>query len=90
VKISFDPSKRSWTLERRGLDFVDAEKVFAGSKFTVEDNRRDYGEERYLTYGRLDDRLLAIVWTLRGETRHVISMRKANEREQRKYGSPLG
>jgi hypothetical protein len=90
VEIGFDPAKREWTLEHRGLDFADAEKVFAGPKFTVEDNRRDYGENRYLTYGRLDDRLIAIVWTPRGDGRHVISMRKANEREQRKYQSQLG
>ncbi|HEX8261644.1 MAG TPA: BrnT family toxin [Allosphingosinicella sp.] len=90
MEIGFDPAKREWTLEHRGLDFADAEKVFAGPKFTVEDNRRDYGENRYLTYGRLDDRLIAIVWTPRGDGRHVISMRKANEREQRKYQSQLG
>jgi uncharacterized DUF497 family protein len=90
VEIGFDPAKREWTLKHRGLDFADAERVFAGPKFTVEDNRRDYGEERHLTYGRLDDRLVAIVWTLRRDTRHIISMRKANEREQRKYGSQLG
>jgi uncharacterized protein len=90
VEIGFDPAKREWTLEHRGLDFTDAEMVFAGPKFTVEDNGRDYGETRYLTFGRLEDRLVVIVWTLRGEARHVISTRKANEREQRKYGPRLG
>lgn len=90
MKIGFDPAKREWTLEHRGLDFADAERVFAAPGITVEDDRRDYGEDRYLTYGRLDGRLVAIVWTPRTDCRHVISMRKANEREQRKYGSQLG
>ena len=90
MEIGFDPAKREWTLEHRGLDFAEAERVFEGPKFTVEDNRRDYGENRCLTYGRLDDRLVAIVWTPRDDVRHVISMRKANEREQRKYESLLG
>jgi uncharacterized DUF497 family protein len=90
VEIGFDPAKREWTLEHRGLDFADAERVFAGPSITVEDDRRDYGENRYLTYGRLDGRLVAIVWTPRTECPHIISMRKANEREQRKYGSQLG
>ena len=89
MEIGFDPAKREWTLEHRGLDFADAGRVFAGPRYTFEDNRRDYGETRYLTFGRLEDRLLAVVWTLRGETRHIISMRKANEREKGRYGSRL-
>lgn len=71
MKISFDSAKREWTLEHRGLDFVDAERVFAGPGITVEDDRRDYGEDRYVTYGRLGDRLVAVVWTPRGDVRHV-------------------
>lgn len=90
MEIGFDPAKREWTLEHRGLDFADAEKVFAGPRYTFEDNRRDYGETRYLTFGRLEDRLLAIAWTPRGDTRHIISMRKANGREKRRYESRLG
>ncbi|HLL31910.1 MAG TPA: BrnT family toxin [Allosphingosinicella sp.] len=89
MDISFDPAKREWTLEHRGLDFADAERVFAGPGIMVEDDRRDYGEDRYVTYGRLGDRLVAIVWTPRDDVRHVISMRKANEREQRRYGPRL-
>jgi uncharacterized DUF497 family protein len=89
VETGFDPAKREWTLERRGLDFVDAARVFAGPRYTFEDSRRDYGETRYLTFGRLGDRLVAIAWTPRGETRHIISMRKANDREKRRYGSRL-
>ena len=86
VEIGFDPAKREWTLEHRGLDFEDAEEVFASREFTVPDDRHDYGEERFVTYGWLGDRLVAVVWTPRDDIRHVISMRKANDREQRRYG----
>jgi uncharacterized DUF497 family protein len=85
VKITFDPVKRQAALAQRGLDFVDAAIVFAGMTITVEDIRRDYGEPRYQTVGFLADRMVMIVWTPRGEARHVISMRKCNDREKAIY-----
>ena len=85
MKISYDPDKRAKTLAERGLDFDDAVRVFAGRTLTLPDERQDYGEIRYQTYGLLDDRLVAVVWTLRGETRRIISMRKCNAREQALY-----
>jgi uncharacterized DUF497 family protein len=77
---------------RRGLDFAEAAEVFASAIFTGEDVRRDYGETRFISAGRLRGDLLVLVWTLRGERRRIISMRKANEREKQKFGaaSPPG
>jgi uncharacterized DUF497 family protein len=89
VKISYDPDKRAKTLAERGLDFDDAVRVFAGRTLTLPDERQDYGEIRYLTYGLLDDRMVAIVWTPRGETRHIISMRKCNAREKTLFQAHL-
>ena len=86
MRITFDPAKREWTLADRKLDFVDAARVFAGPTFDAPDERRDYGEPRIVTAGLLDGRMIIVVWTPRGEARHVISMRKANEREQARYG----
>lgn len=83
--ITYDSAKRSKNLEERGLDFEDARTVFRGDTYDFVDNRIDYGEERIITIGYLDHRMVVIVWTLRGDTRHVISMRKANEREQKHY-----
>lgn len=85
MRITFDPAKRDRTLAERGLDFVRAEEVFAGKEFTREDDRFDYGEDRRITFGILDDRMVVVVWTQRRGARHVISMRKANEREQARY-----
>ena len=90
MDIVFDTAKRSLTLEHRGLDFADAAKIFSGRCFTAEDDRQDYGEVRYITVGRLDGRMLVMVWTPRGNARRIISMRKANEREQDFYGWRLG
>jgi uncharacterized DUF497 family protein len=89
MEITYDAAKRALTLEKRGLDFEDALHVFAGPVFDVEDDRQDYGERRWLTFGLLDGRMLALVWTPRGEARHIISMRKANERERKRYEGRL-
>lgn len=89
MQIEFDPAKRDQTLAHRGLDMADAGVVFAGPMLTVEDDRADYGEPRYITIGRLDGRMVVVVWTPRGGARRIISMRKANEREQALYGPEL-
>jgi uncharacterized DUF497 family protein len=66
VKITFDPGKRQAALNDRGLNFADAEVVFAGRTITVQDTRRDYGEARFQTVGFLADRMVMVVWTPRG------------------------
>lgn len=83
--ITFDTAKREATLTDRGLDFADAALVFGGPKFQFVDARFDYGEVRITTVGLLRGRMVVVVWTERGEDRHVISMRKANAKEQRRY-----
>jgi hypothetical protein len=90
LKITFDPAKRDRTLAERGLDFVDAALVFAGVVANFEDDRLDYGEPRFVTVGRLRARMVIVVWTPRDDARHVISMRKANDRERRQYWERLG
>lgn len=90
MRISYDPDKRERTLEERGLDFNDAAEVFAGVTFEMEDTRQDYGETRIICFGSLAGRLVVVGYVLRGDTRHVFSMRKANEREQARYGPYLG
>lgn len=82
MRVTFDPAKRDRTLQERGLDFADAARVFAGLTLDRVDDRKDYGETRVITVGHLRGRLVIVVWTQRGDARHVFSMRKANEREK--------
>jgi uncharacterized DUF497 family protein len=89
MEIIFDPVKRALTLAQRGIDFADAGKVFAGPVFEFEDVRFAYAERRIVTYGLLADRLVAVIWTEAATGRRVISMRKANEREQARYRGRL-
>lgn len=85
MKMEFDALKRATTLELRGLDMARAGEVFDGPTLTVEDDRRNYGEPRYITVGFLDDAMVVLVWTPRNDRYRIISMRKANERERKHY-----
>ena len=89
MRIAFDPDKRTITLAERGLDMARAGEIFEGETLTFPDDRVDYGELRYITVGFLDGRMVVAVWTQRTQTRRMISLRKANDREQKFYGSRL-
>jgi uncharacterized DUF497 family protein len=90
VRITYDPKKREETLTNRGLDFEDAIQVFASPNFETQDRRKDYGEIRMICFGMLGDRMVVVGYTPRGADRHVLSMRKANDREQARIASLLG
>jgi uncharacterized DUF497 family protein len=89
MKITFDPVKREGTWRDRNLDFAEAIKVFAGPVINIPDIRRDYGEARIITVGMLGSRVVIVVWTQRGDARHIISRRKANDREKARYRQRL-
>lgn len=88
--IEFDPQKRLQTLLERDLDFARAEELFRQTSHTFEDARKNYGESRFITVGFLDERLTVMVWTPRGSKKRIISMRHANERENKEYGDKVG
>ena len=90
MRISYDPTKRVRTLADRGLDINDAVEVFEGVTAEVQDTRRDYGEPRIICFGLLRGRLVQVVYTPRGADRHIISMRKANDREKARLAPLLG
>lgn len=85
MDLSYDPAKRATTLLHRGLDFADAGAVFAGRTVTVQDTRRDYGEDRFITAGHLAGRCVVLVWTPRDRARRIISMRFAHADEERRW-----
>lgn len=75
-------SKRANVFAEGGADFADAATVFSGVTVEVEDVRRDYGETRIISYGHLAGRMVVVGYVQRGSTRHIFSMRKANDREK--------
>ena len=90
MRITFDPAKRDRTLRERGLDFAAATDIFAGRHATIADRRREYGEQRYISAGFLEGRMVVLVWTPRGEDRRIISMRHAHDKEEARWKEHLG
>lgn len=89
MQITYDPAKRDATLQARGLDMAQAHVVFGDVHLTFPDMRFDYGEERFLTFGWLNNRMIVLAWTSRTNSRRIISMRKANDRETKRYAARL-
>lgn len=87
------PTELEWNLEKsercelhRGFNFEYAARVFWDPKrLTVEDKRFDYGERRYQSTGKIDGRIFVLVYCIRGQTTRIISARKANKREVKRY-----
>ena len=90
MKITYDPAKRAVTLAESHLDFKRAAEIFAGVHYSYRDERFDYGENRFITAGYLNNRMVVVVWTPRGAARHIISLRKANAKEQKYYKEAMG
>lgn len=80
-RFTWDESKRAWNLKDHGLDFAEAAAVFEGLTFTFEDDRFDYGEQRFVTLGFLAGVPVSIVHTENKNEIRVISFRKATKRE---------
>lgn len=85
MKFEWDEAKRRSNYKKHGLDFRDAEKVFQTPVVTAVDSRQEYGEERYISLGMLEDVVVVIVHTTRSEKTRIISMRKAKFRERQAY-----
>jgi uncharacterized DUF497 family protein len=87
--FTWDEAKRRANLRKHGIDFVDAERIFRGFTLTAEDTREAYGERRFLTLGLLEDQVVSIAHTERGEDIRIISVRKATKHEARFYFSQI-
>lgn len=87
----WDEAKSRSNFAKHGLDFADAEQVLNGPCVTFVDDRFDYGEERLITLGLLAGRVVVMAHAPRGDDMtRIISMRKANQREQKIYQKRLG
>lgn len=81
MRIEYDPEKNRRNVETRNLQLAAAITVLEAPVRVIQDKRRDYGEDRFIAYGPIGDALHVCVFTLRGEVRRVISLRRANKRE---------
>ena len=88
--LEFDDAKREITLFTRGLDMARANEIFEASHMDQIDGRKNYGEVRVFSFGYLDNFPVVVVWTYRGINKRIISLRRANEREIKKYTGRMG
>jgi len=86
VRYVFDPDKDVVDEAKHGVSLALAEVLFAGPHVSTSDDRFDYGEARQVAFGRINGRLFACVYVDRAGERRIISLRKANQREVKRYG----
>lgn len=89
MEFEWDEAKRLANIRKHGIDFVDVPAVFDGDTLTVEDDRYGYREQRFVTFGLLQGRVVAIVHSERSDYTRIISARKATKYEQRTYFEQL-
>ena len=85
--FEWDEAKSRRALEERGFSFEYAARIFLGPILERQDDRREYGEVRMQAIGQVVDDVLFVVYTDRGDTRHIISARLANRKERRLWQS---
>ncbi len=85
MRYTWDEHKRQANLEKHGLDFADAHKVFSGPLVLFGGNRRDYGEQRMIAIGQLEILVMLIVHVESDDEIRIISMRKADSDETDLY-----
>lgn len=86
MRYEWDEAKNRSNRDKHGLDFADAPHVLDGRCVSFVDDRVDYGETRLVSLGLLAKRVVVITHTPRGQDMtRIISMRKANRREQKTY-----
>lgn len=89
MQFEWDQAKRLTNIRKHGIDFIDVRAVFDGDTVTVEDDRYSYKEQRFVTFGLLQGRVIAVVHTEREDYIRIISARKATKYEQRTYFEQL-
>jgi uncharacterized protein len=85
MRFKWDEAKRESNLLKHGIDFIKIEEVFEGETATILDERFGYGEERFITLGLLDGRVVVIVHTETDDLIRLISARKATSNEEISY-----
>lgn len=87
--FDWDEDKRSSNIEKHGIDFAEIAPIFTHPYVERIDNRQNYSETRMILLGIVDNRVLCLVYTIRDSVYRIISARRANQRERRKYYESL-
>lgn len=90
MKFEWDENKRKLNLAKHGIDFKDAQQIFDGITFTFQDERYNYGEDRYITVGVLRGTVVIAAHTESDDVIRLISIRKATKNEQKLFYKGFG
>jgi uncharacterized DUF497 family protein len=85
MKFEWDENKNDSNVKRHGIDFLDARTIFNGQIVTIEDDRFDYGEQRFVSFGIMYGHVIAVVHLETEKMIRIISARKATKNEQKEY-----
>jgi uncharacterized DUF497 family protein len=88
VEFGWDPAKDAANLAKHGVSLAAAARLDWQKARQTSDLRKDYGELRFVAYGRIASTLFVCAFVMRGKKRRIISLRKTNEREILKHGLP--
>jgi uncharacterized DUF497 family protein len=85
MEIAFDTTKDAANLEKHGISLAAASMIEWDDALTWTDDRHNYGEARMGAIAYIGNRLHCVVYVDRAEARRIISLRKANSREEKRY-----
>lgn len=83
MDLVFDPAKDAANLEKHGISLRRAADMDIA--LVIEDDRLDYGEERYRAFGFIDEKAYCLVFAIRRDAIRAISLRRAREKEIERY-----
>ena len=86
--FEWDASKEKSNLEKHGVSFAEACLIFDSPYLSVQDKRKDYGEDRFISIGQINDEpiiIIVVVHTDREGNTRIISARKASKKEREMY-----
>ena len=90
MRFEWDEAKRLANIEKHGIDFADVPPMFDGDVFTIEDQRFEYDETRYITFGLLKFRVIVVAHTDEEDVIRIIPARKATQNEEKLYFKEIG
>lgn len=85
MKTEYDAKKDAANLQKHGVSLALANRIDWHEMFCFVDDRADYGEVREIGFAVIEQRLYVVVFVQRDDTMRIISLRKANKREQKQY-----
>jgi len=88
MEIDYDPAKDVLNMRKHGVRLGDAARFEWETAHVEEDDRFDYGEQRFKATGYIGQRLYTLIFCMRGEVTRIISLRRTDPREYRRYANP--